>query len=122
MRSFAVFLRQDSTSSENGPSIQRTSSLPNNSLDGADTSRLCHVTLWDNSTAILFAKKSEGGTIRDALGELCERRGIQLSKVEVFHLGDYKERDMKLKRPISLDLDLSLLGEYFTLLLCKLCN
>nr|CAB3265553.1 regulator of G-protein signaling 12 [Phallusia mammillata] len=96
--------------------LVRSGSLPTAVPDFPDASRVCHVTLWDNTTTVIYAKKSGVTTVAEALDNLCERRGVKLSAVEVFMFDDDDRSSSasggsgRPKRPLSLDLDVSVLA------------
>ena len=79
---------QDSSGSESYFSagsipLARSGSLPTSVPDFPDPSRLCHVTLWDDTSTVIYAKQSGVTTVAEALEKLCERRGARLSAIEV---------------------------------------
>lgn len=67
----------------------------------ADMSKICRLFLWDGTSTVMYAAGET--TIREALGILCERRGVGLSAVDVFYAGE--------DRPLSLDQDICVLGK-----------
>ncbi|XP_076805564.1 regulator of G-protein signaling 12-like [Clavelina lepadiformis] len=116
--SIDTFNRQtnrDSSGSESGVSgyspVTRTSSLPSSIPDFPDPSRVCRVTLWDNTSTVLYAKRSGSTSVADALETLCQNRGVRLSAVDVYLVDDYAAQgEGHQRRPLSLDLDVSILA------------
>ena len=52
--------------------------------------KFCRMILPDGSTTVVYAKS--GQTIRSVLHKQCERRNMQMSAMEVFHVGSDKVR------------------------------
>lgn len=71
---------------------------------GADNSKICRLTLWDGTSTVMWAGNSQL-TIREALGSLCERKGVPLSAIDVY----YHNED----RALALDQEVSVLGNLF---------
>nr|XP_009860293.2 regulator of G-protein signaling 12 isoform X1 [Ciona intestinalis] len=90
--------------------LTRSGSLPLHSItpDFPDSSRVCHVTLWDGSTTVLYAKKPGSTTIEEVIGNMSERRGVRLRALDVFLVEDGD--DGRKRRPMMLDLDVSVLA------------